>query len=135
MKTYEQQPKEGKEAYHAFSIYRDLGVERSLPQVAQQCAKSLPLMKRWSARYNWIERALAYDAEQDCIRTEATQKAIARATEKVVYQQEITAQRILNEQANIGFARVTDVISWEGVPGLVDSKELSDEAAATIESS
>jgi hypothetical protein len=127
MKSYEQHSKEGPEAYHAFTIYRDMGVERSTAKVGQKLGKSKALMDRWSSKNQWVERVAAYDVDQDRVRQAAEQRGIAN-------QQEITAQRILNEEANIGFARITDVVEWKDVPGIVDSDKLSDEAAATIES-
>ena len=64
---WEQQENEGKEAFEAFQIYRDMGVSRSLSAVAQQLNKSKTLMGRWSGDHNWVERAKAWDGEQDRI--------------------------------------------------------------------
>jgi hypothetical protein len=46
-------------------VYRDLGPSRSLQAVAQKLAKSIPLLKRWSARHRWQERVAAYDQHFD----------------------------------------------------------------------
>jgi len=51
-----------------------------------------------------------------------------------VYKNEVTQQRVLQEEANLAFSRVTDAMSWSGIPGLVDSDKLTDEQAAAIES-
>jgi hypothetical protein len=88
----------------------------------------------WAKRYHWHARASAWDAEQQRIRDESTQKGVAKATERAAYQQEITQQRILQETAHVAFSRVTDTMSWSDIPGLVDSDKLSNEAAAAIES-
>lgn len=62
---YERQKGETKKAYEAFTIYRDLGIDRSIRKVAQKLGKSQQLMSRWSSQYNWVERAQAYDDEMD----------------------------------------------------------------------
>jgi hypothetical protein len=52
---------ESEKAYEAFSIYIELGEERSLSRVARRLKKSAPLMKKWSDRHDWRARALVYD--------------------------------------------------------------------------
>lgn len=47
-------------AFSAFKIY--LALEpRSISKVAKKLSKSLSLIKRWSAKYDWRNRAIAYD--------------------------------------------------------------------------
>lgn len=58
---------ESSKAYEAFSIYRDMGTQRSLSKVAEKLQKSETLMGRWSGQHNWVERAAAWDTEQDRI--------------------------------------------------------------------
>ena len=58
---FEQQPKESAKAFTAFSVYLNLGAERSLAKAAQKCAKSVPLLKRWSRRFGWAGRVAAYE--------------------------------------------------------------------------
>ena len=62
---WEQQPGESAKAFEAFAIYRDMGVERSVRKVTQRLNKSLTLIGKWSSRYNWPERARAYDRDLD----------------------------------------------------------------------
>jgi hypothetical protein len=56
---------ESRKAYEAFAVYRDMGMGRSLPKVAERLDKSLELMKRWSARHEWVDRAASFDANED----------------------------------------------------------------------
>ena len=42
-----------------------MGVERSVRKVTQRLNKSLTLIGKWSSRYNWPERARAYDRDLD----------------------------------------------------------------------
>lgn len=62
-KPWERQKGESVQAFGAFSIYLEMGAERSLRAVCQKCTKSIPLIKRWSSIHEWVERAAAYDAE------------------------------------------------------------------------
>lgn len=60
---WEQQEGEGSRAFAAFTVYLEMGGDRSLRAVGQKCTKSIPLIKRWSAAHRWVDRAAAYDAE------------------------------------------------------------------------
>src|ERR1700737_3077932 len=52
---------ESKQAHDAFRIYCQQQAGRSLRKVAQELHKSVQLLGRWSVRWNWQERVLAYD--------------------------------------------------------------------------
>lgn len=72
-KPWERQDEETVKQFEAFCIYRDLGKGRSLQKVSTQLSKSMTLMKRWSAKNDWIERVAAWEDEQDrLIRIELT---------------------------------------------------------------
>lgn len=62
-RPWDARPDETMKAYRAFMIYRDLGPGRSLHAVSRELAKSVPLLKRWSSRYDWVGRARAFDVE------------------------------------------------------------------------
>jgi len=62
---YERQPNETVKQFEAFKLYRDMGLDRSLREVAKQLNKSLALIGRWSSQNNWIERARLYDIDMD----------------------------------------------------------------------
>ena len=57
-------PGESDKAFAAFCKYRDLGSERTLARVGQELVKSVTLLSRWSAAYEWVERVRGYDAVQ-----------------------------------------------------------------------
>lgn len=78
--AWERQPKESAQAYQAFSIYRDLGEDRSLQAVATQLSKSLQLMKRWSKNWSWGERVRQYE---DSLQREAQAKAYKKAVKEL----------------------------------------------------
>src|SRR4051794_27080326 len=66
---WDRRPKESEEAYAAFLAYRDAGRRRSIAAVGQGVGKSGALLERWSSRWHWVERSLAWDnhlrAERD----------------------------------------------------------------------
>lgn len=67
VKPWERQDGETPKQFEAFAVYRDMGEERSLAKVGRALGKSKALMDRWSSANSWVERALAWDDEQDRI--------------------------------------------------------------------
>jgi hypothetical protein len=65
---------ESRQAFEAFSRYRDLGQERSTARVAQELSKSKTLMDRWSGAWNWVNRCWEFDAQED----ERTREQLSR---------------------------------------------------------
>ena len=62
---WDQLPEESSKAFHAFTAFRNMGWDRSVGKVVNQCRKSPSLIYRWSAAYRWSERAQEWDAFQD----------------------------------------------------------------------
>lgn len=58
---WERRDGEGIKAYEAFSLYLQMGSDRSLRKVAQQLGKSKTLIDRWSSTHSWVERVGAYE--------------------------------------------------------------------------
>jgi len=75
---FEQQPRESAKAFAAFSLYLSLGPERSLAEVAQRLRKSVTMLGRWSAKFDWPARVAAYAAHLAVVEREAIE-AVARA--------------------------------------------------------
>ena len=78
---FEQQPRESVKAFAAFSLYLSLGPQRSTAAVASKLAKSEQLIRRWSAKYDWLDRVKAHVAylavvEREAIERLATEKAV-----------------------------------------------------------
>ena len=61
VKLWAKQPKESSKAYEAFVVYRDLGSGRTFTAVAEELHKSVSLIRRWKDKWNWQERAEAWD--------------------------------------------------------------------------
>lgn len=87
--AWERQPGESSKAYEAFSIYYKETGRRSLRNVAATLGKSETLISRWSGRWNWVERAAAYD------------NALAREDFKNAMEE---VKRMNAQQARIGVA-------------------------------
>jgi len=87
---WERLPGESAKAYEAFCIYRDLPPhERSLKAVAEKLggkrsgkSRALRPLERWSSRYRWVERAAAWDEEQDRQARAAQLEAIKEMRER-----------------------------------------------------
>jgi hypothetical protein len=75
--AFEQQPRESAKAFAAFSLYLNLGPQRSTAAVANKLAKSEQLIRRWSAKFAWTDRVAAHAAHYAIIEREAVE-AVAR---------------------------------------------------------
>ena len=62
---WDKRPEEGSKAFHAFTIYRDMGFERTCTAVAKQLNRAIQLISRWKGKYDWKTRVDAYDQFQD----------------------------------------------------------------------
>jgi hypothetical protein len=69
--AFEQQPRESAKAFAAFSLYLNLGPQRSTAAVANKLAKSEQLIRRWSAKFAWTDRVAAHGAHLAIIEREA----------------------------------------------------------------
>ena len=58
---WERQKGESAQAFEAFSLYLEMGADRSIRAVSQECSKSVSLIRRWSSTYHWVERCRAWD--------------------------------------------------------------------------
>jgi hypothetical protein len=61
--VYSRRVGESQKAFVAYCVYRDLGAERSLTGVTQKLHKSATFLGRWSRKWGWVERAVAFDAD------------------------------------------------------------------------
>ena len=110
---WERQPNEGPKPYEAFTIYRDLGKERTLPKVAEKLGKSLGLTSRWSSAYNWVERVAAWDDEADRQAAQKQLKDIANARvrqRKQAVKMQLKALQLL-ESIKDGDAKLSEIVS------------------------
>jgi hypothetical protein len=72
---FEQQPRESAKAFAAFSLYLSLGPQRGLREVARKLDKSLTVIGKWSAKFDWPARVQAHAAHLAVVEREAIEVA------------------------------------------------------------
>ena len=81
MLAWERQENESARAYEAFSLYRDMGAERSLVKVGHSLGKSRALIERWSSQHDWVDRVKALEARDEMLRREAVEAHVQAGAE------------------------------------------------------
>lgn len=90
---FERQPSESAKAFAAFETYARLESKRSLAAVGQALGKSVGLLERWSRKYQWVERARAYDYHLAAVERQAAEsRAVAKAEERMRRRDELLEQ-------------------------------------------
>ena len=102
-------------AFQAFVIYRDQGPARSGYKVADELGKSTTLIGRWSARWDWVERAALYDAHLDRVRRLENEDKLRLAKNKQVKIAEMALDKIRLRLETLG----PDEISVQNLYGLL----------------
>jgi hypothetical protein len=88
-RPYRRLPGESAQAFAAFTVYAELGADRSLDAVARKLDKSRSLLGRWAARWDWVARARAWDDHRVKVeRAAADTVAADRAAERERRRQE-----------------------------------------------
>ena len=72
---FEKQDRESEKAFAAFSLYLSLGPQRSLAEVAHKLHKSVTMLGRWSAKFDWPARVAAHGAHLAIVEREAIEAA------------------------------------------------------------
>lgn len=111
---WEKQKGEPGTAFWAFSVYRDLGPRRSLTKVGEIAGETgvaaASSVERWSSRWKWVERADAWDRDQDRKRTAERDEALASARRSEVIAGSAAMTAIIN--------RLRGRAASEGVPAV-----------------
>jgi len=96
--AYERRKGETADAYEAARAYFELGAGRSLAGVSKKLSKNVGLLKRWSVRWDWVNRAIAWDEVMDKARDEAVRKALSteavRVAEEWATRENLVRQRM-----------------------------------------
>ncbi len=101
----EQRPKESDKAFAAFSLYLNMGPERSLAAVAAKLGKSKTLMERWSHRHGWVDRVASHAAQLAVAQREATEALLrAKAAEWVKRETELREEEWATRKEAVGLA-------------------------------
>lgn len=108
-KPWERQAKESVQAYEAFSLYLEMGAERSLRKVAQKLSKSDTLIKRWSSQWSWQSRSREYDADQRRIAYNARKKEIVGMQERQSQLGVLMQNKALKALKSLDFSELTPI--------------------------
>src|SRR5674476_362615 len=101
IQAYEQQrPRERSKAYALFCKYRDLGPTRSLAKLKKSDSDTMVSLRqlfRYSAKFDWVERAEAYDRQVLADELKAHEELIRKFNnEKAQHAREIMDQAYLD---------------------------------------
>jgi hypothetical protein len=94
---WERQPGESAPAYEARWAYFQQGPNRSLVAVGRKLSKCVPLMKRWSIRWAWVETARSYDDDRARLAARIAAES-AEATIKAEIDQHAKNRRLTEQQ-------------------------------------
>lgn len=111
IKPWDRQQGEGRRAYEAFCIFRDLGEERNKAQVAEKLQKSYTLVHRWARQFDWQRRADAWDASI----TEAARKQAAAEYKEMIMRQKTIGHMLQVNSANSIQKRGLDKASFHSL--------------------
>lgn len=73
---------ENEPSYEGFQTYLRLGAGRSIAKAAEKLGKSRQTLEPWSAKYNWVERARAYDVHLETAATDGFTHQLAEARDE-----------------------------------------------------
>jgi hypothetical protein len=65
LNSWDRLPGESSKAFRGFTVYRDMGLDRSIGKVVEKEKKAQALIYRWSVKYNWKLRVQEWDTYQD----------------------------------------------------------------------
>jgi hypothetical protein len=87
---------------------------RSLPKVATHLGKSLELMKRWSATHEWVDRAAAFDANEDFEHMVAMQEQRRKQRVNDAKLARLIKQKVIDRMQNLNAEELspTQLIQW-----------------------
>jgi hypothetical protein len=98
--TYERAKGESSQAFEAWRLYRDMGVERSVSKVASKCQKNPSLLNRWSQKWHWQERLAEWEAHLDQVGRQQIEQQRRDMVERHI--------KIASGMQGIGVAKLTE---------------------------
>src|SRR5919112_3766219 len=114
MRIFDREQGESTKAFEAWSIYRDLGAQRSLHKTAELyygTAANVRQLQRWSSRFNWVERARASDVEQEMLRRSAVEEYLASQAEDRAEREGRIAEILLTVREEAA-KQALSMVSW-----------------------
>jgi hypothetical protein len=104
VRLYDRETDESAKAFEAWTVYRDLGAERSLQKASEMYyghGGNVGQFERWSRRFSWVERVRAFDVEREMIRRSAIEDHLRAQAEDYAAREARIQERLLEirEQA------------------------------------
>jgi hypothetical protein len=107
-------PYETTKAFEAWTIYRELGAQRSLKKTAELYygrTSNVRQLQRWSSRFNWVERARACDVEREMLRRSAVEEYLATQAEDHAEREGRIAEILLTVREEAA-KQVLSIVRW-----------------------
>jgi len=131
LELWDQQDGESAKAFHAFTIYRDLGHKRSIRAVAERLKSNDAHLGEWSRKFDWTKRAIAWDTFLDA---QSQQAQVDQVRAMKIRQIELGMQaqglaslglqalidRLKSDLTNPDLKNKTSLIKAEGLAKLMD---------------
>lgn len=73
---FEQLERESDKAFAAFSVYLSMGPQRSLAKAAAKLGRSKVLLEKWSSKFDWPVRIVAYNSHMALVEREAAEALV-----------------------------------------------------------
>lgn len=124
MPPWERRPDETSKSYRAFTQYLLLGPDRSLEELRKELDRKpsyLRWLEVWSSKYDWVDRATAYDAEMGKQALEKNKGKVVESLERQArearaWQQASTAPVLSLLRQYGGIDGVVNALQDEGLP-------------------
>jgi len=116
------QKNETVKSYKYFCVYRDAGIERSFEYVSKVVKKSTVVIGNIAKKYNWNERALAYDDYLEDLKLKKQEKAIEEMNERHIKISMQLQEKIIEKLSKIDLEKLSnkDLINWFQVAAQIE---------------
>jgi|SRR5215213_5043044 len=114
MRIFDREQGESAKAFEAWTIYRELGAQRSLKKTAELyygTAANVRQLERWSSRHSWVERARSSDVEQEMLRRSAVEEYLASQAENRAEREGRIAEILLRVREEAAM-KALSMVSW-----------------------
>ena len=105
---------ESAKAYEAFTVYRDLGIRRTLRETAEKVGKSASSIEKWSRQHRWVARCAAWAEFRERESRQQQMRAIEEMNDRHIALAQAMLSRATKRLVEIDPAKLTvrDVIDF-----------------------
>ncbi|MFI5495578.1 hypothetical protein [Actinoplanes sp. NPDC051859] len=111
---WDRQKQEPGPSYAYFTIYRDLGRTRTVARVADEVNKSRDYLHKIAAAWRWVQRAQAWDREQDRVYGEALTERRREMAERHARLASALQSKVVTRLQSLDASKLTpaDIARW-----------------------